>query len=290
MIEIYFLGTGGGAPSKRKLPAYLIRRNGFSALFDCGEGTQITMIDHGISIMSIKLIAITHLHADHVMGVPSIIQTMAMYSRTDKLYIMGPRKIQEFLKASFEGTYFCPSFPIEFIDQYEDNEITIRPFKTKHVIPSQGYIFQEKEKVNIDKERIQRDGIKDWRIIKDLKSGKEVKIGNRILRPEDYLIKKEGYKISYTGDTSGYDNVIKSVKDSDLLLHDSTFLDDINAEEYGHSTVSIAARIALDANVKRLGLIHISGRYENLCIFEEISRKIFEKSFVPKDLSYYLFR
>ncbi|AWR97673.1 ribonuclease Z [Acidianus sulfidivorans JP7] len=287
MIKVFFIGTGGGAPSKRGLPAFLVRREAFNALLDCGEGTQITMIKNKLSIMSLKVIAITHLHADHVLGLPALIQTMNMYNRTEKLYIIG-QNIDKLLKSTFEATYFSPNFEIEYVNEYKDNEISIKPFKTCHVIPSQGYIIEEKEKKNIDIEKLKKEGINDWRIIRQLKEDKEVHYNGKLLKPDDYIIKRKGIRIAYTGDTTICDNVIKSVKDVDLLLHDSTFLDDINAKEYGHSTASDAATVALEANVKRLALVHISGRYTDSSEIEETAKKIFSKSFVPEDLSYYV--
>jgi ribonuclease Z len=290
LIETFFLGTGGGAPSKRRLPAYLFRRGAFNVLMDCGEGTQITMINHSLSIMAIKVVAITHMHADHVMGLPAMVQTMSMYNRSEKLYIIGPSKVQELLKATFELTHFYPTFRIEYVSEYEDKEVRLTPFPTKHVIPSQGYILEEKERINVDKERLEREGIRDWRVIRQLKEGKEVKLGDKVLKPEDYLIKKRGLKVAYTGDTSYSDRVVEAVKGADLLLHDSTFLDDVNAEEYGHSTVSVAAEVAKRAEVKRLALVHISGRYEDNEELERVARKTFKWSFAPKDLSYYVLR
>ncbi|MCY0874122.1 MAG: ribonuclease Z [Acidianus infernus] len=288
MMEVYFIGTGGGAPSKRGLPAFLVRRQGFNLLLDCGEGTQITMINHGLNIMAINLIAITHLHADHVLGLPSLIQTMGMYSRKEKLYIIGD--VKDLLNKVFEETYFEPPFKIEYVDIYEDNELKITPFKTCHTVKSQGYLIEEKDRKNIDIERLTREGIKDWRIIRQLKAGKEVIFNGKKLNPEDYLITKKGIRIAYTGDTAICDSVINSVKGVDLLIHDSTFLDDINAKEYGHSTVTDAATVAKEAGVKRLALVHISGRYKDAKIMEEIARRTFWKSFLPDDLSYYILK
>ncbi|ARM76410.1 ribonuclease Z [Acidianus manzaensis] len=287
MIKVFFVGTGGGAPSKRGLPAFIVRREAFNALLDCGEGTQVTMIRHKLNIMSLKVIAITHLHADHVLGLPALIQTMNMYNRTEKLYILG-NNVDKLLKGVFENTYFSPNFEIEYVNEYKDNEISIKPFKTCHVVPSQGYLIEEKDRINIDIERLKKEGISDWRIIRQLKEGKEVRFNGKTLYPDDFLIKRKGIRIAYTGDTSICDNVIKTVKGVDLLMHDSTFLDDINAREYGHSTASDAATVGKEADVKRLALVHISGRYDNDYEIEEAAKKIFSKSFVPEDLSLYI--
>lgn len=289
MIKIFFIGTGGGAPSKRGLPAFLVRREGFNALLDCGEGTQITMIRHGLNIMSLRVIAITHLHADHVSGLPPLIQTMGMYGRKEKLYIIGP-EVDKFLKSSFEHTYFEPPFEIEYVNEYRDNDISIKPFYTCHTVPSQGYLIEERDRVNIDAERLRKEGINDWRVIRQLKEGKTVRYNAKILNPEDFLIKRKGIRIAYTGDTAICDKVISAVKDVDLLIHDSTFLDEIDAKEYGHSTALDAATVAKEANAKRLALVHISGRYDDSTEIENLARRIFNKSFAPQDLSMYVLK
>jgi ribonuclease Z len=288
MLEIYFLGTGGGVPSKRRnLPAYLIKTQKISVLLDCGEGTQNTLINYGLGITSIDVIGITHLHADHVLGLPGLIQTMNMFGRSKPLYIMGPRSLSNFLKSFSEYTYFNNNFQILFVDEFENEDLYIKKFPTCHTIESYGFILKEKDRLKIDAEKLRMEGVKDWRIIRALKEGKEVIFNNRRLKPEDYVFIKKGPSLAYTGDTAMCESVINSVKGADLLLHDSTFTSEVNAKEYGHSTAKEAAEVALIANVKRLGLIHISSRYENLYELEYEARRIFEKVFVPEDLSYY---
>ncbi|MCH1771404.1 MULTISPECIES: ribonuclease Z [Metallosphaera] len=286
MMKVYFIGTGGGAPSRRGLPAYLVRREGLSILMDCGEGTQITMIRNSLNIMNVNVIAITHLHADHVLGLPSLIQTMGMYDRKERLYILGPEGLKDLLAETFERTYFSPNFPIEFVSSYENQGIRVRPFRTCHVVPSQGYLVEEKDSANLDAERLRREGITDWRVMRALKEGKEVPWGDRVLKPEDYLIVKRGIRIAYTGDTRPCESVINSVKGVDLLLHDSTFEQGVDASEYGHSTSTEAATVAREAEVKRLALIHISARYRDTSEMLKQARRIFPMSFVPEDLSF----
>lgn len=288
MILTYFIGSGGGAPNKRGLPAILIRREGFEALFDCGEGTQLRMMEHKLSFMRIKLIGITHMHADHVLGLPGMIASMTMYSRKDDLLIMGPTELKDFLEESFRRMHFYPSFRITFIEKYEDNDIKIEPFPTCHTIESQGYIFEEKSRINIDAEKLKSDGVTDWRIIRRLKMGERVEINGKVLLPEDYLIHTQGIRVAYTGDTSPCDKVVNAVKGVDLLIHDSTFLDEKEAYKYGHSNSSDAAKVALKAKVKRLALFHISSRYEDTEELLARARRFFEHTFVAEPLSYYI--
>ncbi|BAK54420.1 ribonuclease Z [Sulfurisphaera tokodaii] len=290
MITVYFIGTGGGAPNKRGLPAIMVRREGFDALFDCGEGTQWRMMEHNLSFMKIKLIGITHMHGDHVLGLPGMIETMGMYSRKESLLLMGPKELKEFLEDIFKKTYFYPNFEIQIIDKYEDENIKISTFETCHTIESQGYLFEEKDRLKIDIDKLRKEGIKDWRIIRMLKEGKRVEINGKVLLPEDYLIVKKGIRIAYTGDTGPCEKVINAVKDVDLLIHDSTFIDEKEAYKYGHSNSYDAAYVALKANVKRLALFHISPRYDDTYEMLIKAKRIFEKTFVAEPLSYYIIR
>ncbi|MCY0859261.1 MAG: ribonuclease Z [Sulfolobaceae archaeon] len=289
MIRVYFVGTGGGAPSPyRSLPSYLIRREGFYALFDCGEGTQRNLMEYRLGIMSIKLIGITHMHGDHVLGLPGLIQTMGLLDRKEPLYIMGPKAIKDFIERTSELTGFRAPFEIRFIDSYEDENIRIYKFPTCHTIESYGYIFEEKERKGLDVEKLRRDGINDWQILRELKAGKEVRFNGKTLKPEDYIIVKPAIRVAYTGDTSYCEKVIDSVKGVNLLLHDSTFLDEKDAREWGHSNAIDAATVAKQAEVKRLALIHISSRYRDTSQFVRLASRIFDKVFVPEDLSYYI--
>ena len=290
MIRVYFLGTGGGVPNKRGLPAILIQREGLFSLFDVGEGTQQRLIDTGLGIMKIKVIGITHLHGDHVLGLPGLLETMGMYSRKEKLILMGPSELKDYVWDVFKRTHFQPNYEIEFRDSYEDEDVRISMFKTCHVIESYGFLFEEKDRVKLDVEKLRAEGIRDWRVIRSLKEGKRVELGTKVLIPEDYLIVKKGIKVAYTGDTAPCESVINAVKGVDLLIHDSTFLDEKEAHEYGHSNCKDAAEVALKADVKRLALFHISPRYEDTAPLLKEARKVFDKTFLPEPLSYYILK
>lgn len=289
MFDIYFIGTGGGVPSKhRGLPGYLFKYMNLSILLDCGEGVQERLIKYGLGVSSIDVIGISHLHADHVLGLPGLLQTMSMLGRTKPLYIMGPKKLEDFISLVNESTNFTPNFRIIFTEEFHNENIEIRKFETCHTIESYGFLIIEKDRFKVDADRLRAEGVKDWRIIRAIKEGKEVNFEGRVLKPEDYLIKVNGIKIAYTGDTKYCEKVVREVRGVDLLLHDSTFSSEIkDAEEYGHSTSAQAAEAALNAEAKRLGLIHISSRYVSTNELLLEARRIFSKVFVAEDLSRY---
>ncbi len=287
MIQVYFLGTSGGSPSKRRrLPAFLVKREKTNILLDCGEGTQYTLMQYKLGINSIKIVGISHMHGDHVFGLLGLIASMGLLDRRDPLYLIGPKELKEFLYNSFEYSKFYPPFKLEFIDNYEDSDIKISTFKTCHTIKSQGFLISEKDRVKIDNEKLVKEGIKDWRVIRQLKEGNIVNYNGKILKPDDYLTIKRGIKVAYTGDTTPCRSVIDSVKSVDLLIHDSTFLYEPSAYTYGHSNAIDAAKVALEANVKLLALTHISARYEDTTMFLKETRRIFNNTILPDDLSY----
>ncbi len=119
-----------------------------------------------------------------------------------------------------------------------------------------------------------------------LKEGKQVSWEGRTLKPEDYLFRRPGLRVAYTGDTRPCDKVVKAVREVDLLLHDSTFEHGVDASEYGHSTSTEAATVAREAQVKRLALIHISSRYRDTSEMLKQARRVFPMSFIPEDLSF----
>ncbi len=287
MMKVYFLGTGGGAPSKeRNLPAFLVKREGFSALLDCGEGTQYTFMKYGFSSVSLDFVGITHLHGDHVLGLVGLIESMGMLNREKPLYVMGPSNLREFLYSAFEYTHFRPRFELRFIDEFENKDLVIKRFKTCHTVPSQGYVIQEKDRVNLDVEKLNRIGVKDWAMLRKIKEGNDVTVNGSLLRHEDFLITRKGSKVVYTGDTRPCQSTVDASKDADLLIHDSTFLDEPSALTYGHSNASEASSIALESNVKLLALTHISARYTDSRPLLDAARRTFPRVVLPDDLSF----
>ena len=260
MRKLIFLGVGGGAPSRWGLPGILLIKDGFSVLFDCGEGTQLKILEKGLGI-NVDVVAITHMHGDHVLGLPGMIQTMGLLGRQKELTILGPKELKDFLEESFSRTKFEPNFPIKFVDSYEGPDFRIAPFETCHTVESRGYVYEERERRNLDVEKLRAEGIRDYRVFRALKEGKTVQYGGRTLIPEDYLIITKGKKIVYTGDTRPCNNVIEASKNADVLIHDSTFDNNEEAHLYGHSNASDAAEVASKAGVGTLVLFHYSARY-----------------------------
>jgi ribonuclease Z len=281
MIRLVFLGVGGGAPSRWGLPGILVFREGLSILFDCGEGTQQRIMEKALGI-NVKVVAITHMHGDHVLGLPGMIQTMGLLGRKEELIVLGPGELKDFLEETFRRTKFEPDFPITFADKFETKEFSLRPFETCHTIESRGYVLEEAERRNLDADRLRAEGIKEFWVFRALKEGKTVEYKGRVLKPEDYVRVSKGKKVVYTGDTRPCDKVIEASKDADLLIHDSTFDYNEEAHAYGHSNAGDAGEIAAKANVRTLALYHYSARYSTTEPLLTEARRKFPRVVAPE--------
>ena len=293
-LKLVFLGTSAAIPTRdRWLPSIALVRNGEILLFDCGEGTQIRLLQNGLSIMKIKAIFITHMHGDHIFGLPGLIQTMNMYNRETPLTIVGPEKLTHFIKSIIELTLYDPGFTIKLVKAgenkivYETKEYMVKSFTVIHHGECYGYVFEEKPrpgKFNVEKAL--KLGIPRGPLWKMLQEGKTIEINGRIIRPEDVLgPPRKGRKIVYTGDTKPLDKLIEIAREADVLIHDSTFSSELRdrAVEQGHSTTYDAARIALEAKVKTLILTHFSSRYKDLSKLLEEAREVFPNTITAYD-------
>ena len=149
-MEILFLGTGGGLPSRDRAPSCVaVRSRGDIILFDCGEGTQRQLMVSRFSFMKVAGIFISHLHGDHVFGLPGLIQTMALSGRKDPLTVRGPKGIKEYLDSVSET---CRNREPEFYldidesdagDRIQFEGFSVESFATEHGIPSLGFVLRE---------------------------------------------------------------------------------------------------------------------------------------------------
>lgn len=294
-LRITFLGTAASIPtSERALSAVAIKREGDLFLFDCGEGTQRQMIKAKIGFNRKTRIFITHMHGDHILGLPGILQTMSLLGRDKPLEIYGPEGIAEFIEAIKATVRFSLRFPVEVYEVGEEllcSEETyeVRSTWAEHSVPSLAYALVEKPRPGrFDTERAVSLGVPKGPLWSRLQRGFEVKLPDgRIVQPGDVLgPKRPGRKIVYVGDTRPTETIAKFASGADVLIHEATFAEDLaeRAEEDMHSTPSGAALIAKKANAKLLVLTHISARYGDPRILLEEARKNFPNVLVAEDL------
>jgi ribonuclease Z len=295
-LKVVFLGTAGSVPTpKRGLPAILVKRKGEQLLFDCGEGMQRQMIAAGASFHRETKVLITHLHGDHVLGLPGLIQTMALLDRDKPLQVYGPPGVRNFIECIKTIVQFGLTFPVEVYEIQEagvvceEPEYTVQAVWANHVTPSLAYALVEKPRPGkFYPERAKALGVPEGPLWGQLQRGKPVKLPDgRTVKPEDVLgPPRRGRKIVYTGDTRPFEGLAEFAADADLLIHDATLGDELaeRAYEDGHSTPSQAAETAKKARVKRLVLTHISARYEDATPLLKQARKIFKNTIVAEDL------
>lgn len=294
-MQIIFLGTSGSVPTrKRSLPAILIKRENEQFMFDCGENAQRQMIIATAGFHKKMEVFITHMHGDHILGLPGLLQTMALLDRTRELDIYGPPGIKRFLTDIKKTVQFVLTFPVSIHEIVnpgiicDEEQYTVEAIKSNHVINSLAYALAEKPRPGrFYPKKAKALGIKEGPLWSELQKGKNVRLSNgRIAKPEDVMgPTRKGRKIVYTGDTRPFKDLAGFAADADLLINDCTLGDDLaeRADEDGHSTPSQAAENAKKAKVKKLVLTHISARYDDTTLLLKQAKKIFRNTVVAED-------
>lgn len=292
MLEIVFLGTGSGIPSKRRNPASIwLRYEDESMLWDCGEGTQRQMMLYKVGFMKINHIFITHWHADHWAGLIGLLQTMNLEGRKENLYIYGP-EAERFVGDILDLDYWGPRFKIIAKDipfegeelnlVYVSKKFEIHSIPVNHTVPSVAYLFKEKDSWNIDiKKSEELYGLTEGPAVGRLKKYGAIRYRDQKVNIEDVGVLTPGTKVVYTGDTKPCRNLETISKGVDLLIHDATFMDE--KQNRMHSDSKSAAMLAKKAGVKELVLTHFSRRYTDLKPLRDEAKKIFPKTRVAED-------
>ncbi len=294
-IHVIFLGTAGSVPTPtRSLPAVLIKRQNEQLMFDCGEGVQRQMVKAKLGFHKKTKIFISHMHGDHVLGLPGLFQTMALMDRQKKLEIYGPEGIKQFLECVRETLQFGLTFPVEIHEIYgagvvcEEKEYIVEAVKSNHMVSSLAYAFVEKPRPGkFYPEKARALGVPEGELWSKLQHGDTVTLSNgKVISPDKVMgTPRKGRKIVYTGDTRPFKGFVKFAVDADLVIHEATFDDTLSekAELDGHSTPSQAAKEAKKAKAKKLVLTHISARYPDSQLLLEQAQKVFRNTVVAED-------
>lgn len=292
MINITFLGTSDSVPSvKRNHTAILLTYNGENILVDCGEGTQRQFRKVGLNPCKITKILLTHRHADHTLGLPGLLKTMALTGYNKKLEIFGPKGTKIFMENLFKTFGKIEEYKINIQEVsgkfFENKDFFLEAEKMSHGVPCNAYSFVKKEQIRIDKNKLKKHKLPEGVHLKDLKLGKNIKYNGKIYKAKDFTFVENGKKISFVLDTSTNKNIVPFVKDSDLLVCESSFSKDLEnkAREYGHLTSKQAGKIAKKSKSKKLIITHISQRFENDMnrILKEV-KGVFKNTDLVKDL------
>jgi ribonuclease Z len=295
-FSLTILGSSSALPtSDRFLTAQVLNVNERFFLLDCGEGTQIQLRRCKIPFGKIKHIFISHLHGDHVFGLPGLISTFNLLGRTNELHIYSHVTLKQILnqflgqfgpKPGFDLVYH-PLDEEKFTMIYADNSLEVYSFPLRHRIPCSGFLFSEKQHMrNIRKEVIELYQIPVRERV-NIKKGADfiTDDGKRIPNSLITLPPPKAKSFAYVTDTEFLPAIAGYIKNVDLLYHESTFLseDAILAGETGHSTSVEAARMAKLAGASKLVMGHFSTRYRNTDQFLQQAREEFENSILAED-------
>lgn len=288
-MEILFLGTSAAVPSRdRSTSCIAVREGPDIVLMDCGEGSQRQIMASPYSFMKIRAILITHLHGDHVFGLPGLLQTMGLSNRAEPLTVYGPPGIAAFIDSSMVVTEGETSYPLEVVElkggeSFQVRGFSVSCFRTDHGMFSLGFVLRTPDRPGrLDHGKALAMGVRDGPDMARLKAGYPV--GD--VRPEDVMEPPTpGPSVAYTGDTRPCDGTRESVGGVTVLIHEATYMDSeaVNAEEHWHSTATQAARIAADSGVGSLILTHMSHRYDDREAVAMEARTVFENSYAADD-------
>ncbi|VVB82379.1 Ribonuclease Z [uncultured archaeon] len=291
MINVIFLGTSDAIPSaERNHTSILLEYKDENILVDCGEGTQRQFRKAKLNPNKITRILITHWHGDHILGIPGILQTLSFSGYNKTLFIYGPKGTKEFMKNLLKTFVFQDNIRINVEEVegkfLETDDFYLKAEKMNHGIPCNAYTFVKKGTVRIDKKKLQKTKIQGP-ILKKLKEGKDITFNGKKYKAKDLTYKEEGKKISFIFDTSFNEKIIPFVENSDLLVCESTFGEDLEdkAKEYKHLSSRQTAEIAKKSKSKKLILTHISQRYsKDKKKILDTAKKIFKNSILANDL------
>lgn len=293
-MRITFLGTSGSMPTDdRGSSSVVIRKEKQLIMFDCGEGTQRQMVRAGIGFQREMKIFITHMHGDHVLGLPGLLQSMSLLRREKELQIYGPVGLIQFVK-SFSESLGGPAFPVTLYEIqeagliHEEETFKVEAIKAKHRATAWSFRLTESERPGIfHPEKAKRLGIpmgSDWNM---LQHGESIIHNDKVIDPKMVTDPpRPGRKIVYSGDTSPTEEMVEFSRCANVLIHEATFLEELEerAEEDGHSTARQAAELAKKSGVKQLILTHISSRYPEPSIVKDEAEAIFHKVIIAEDL------
>ena len=276
IMELTFLGTNAGVPSKDRNVTSMVldlqNKQKSLWMFDCGEATQHQILHSHVKLSRINKIFITHLHGDHIFGLPGLLCSRSMGGTENPLTIYGPTGIKAFIETALTLSQSYLTYPLDIIEieqdgfLFEEEGIRVSCGALSHPVPCFGYRLEEDNKPGkLNADKLEAENIPRGPWYKLLKQGKTVTLPDgRIIDGKDYLSTEiKDRCIVIFGDTQPTPNAVKLAENADVIVHEATFKHDMadKANSRGHSSTIQAAELAKKANAKRLIITHISSRY-----------------------------
>jgi ribonuclease Z len=273
-VQLIFLGTSAGVPTRRRNVASLALRLPERAevwLFDCGEATQHQVQRSDVRISQIRRIFITHLHGDHLYGLLGLLASRGLAGDAERIDLYGPPGLDEYLRAGLRYSHARLNFPVEVRTVeagviVEHGDFAVQAAPLAHRVPTFGYRIRERDRPGaLDAERAVALGVPFGPLFGRLKRGERVRLADgRVVDGAALLGSPEpGRGVAYCTDTAYCREAVELAADADLLVHEATFAqrDAELARATGHATAAEAARVAREAGARRLILTHVSARY-----------------------------
>ncbi|WP_020408007.1 ribonuclease Z [Hahella ganghwensis] len=277
-MEIIFLGTSSGTPTKRRnVSGAAIRKANAKAwyLVDCGEGTQHRLLETNLTLKNLQAICITHIHGDHCYGLPGLLASMAMQGRTEPVSLIGPKQVHDFIEGVIKSTELWLNFEIRFLDVEEQLseglqgvDLNIDAVRLSHRVPSFAYVFTEQASARkLDVDKLKSAGIPSGPIWGKIQSESRVLLQDgREIESDDFLLPPDrARRIIIAGDNDTPELLVPVITDVDVLVHEATYTQD-QLERIGpgpqHSSAKRVAEFAESHQLPNLVLTHFSPRYD----------------------------
>jgi ribonuclease Z len=301
-LEIYFLGTGAGMPSKERNVSAIVLNllaevNSFW-MFDCGEGTQQQILRSPVRTSKLEKIFITHLHGDHIYGIPGLLTSRSYQGGDTSLTVYGPVGTELFIRTALEVSQAHLTYELKIVEfapkeqelLFEDREFVVYMAPLVHRVNSYGFRIVEKpQQGSLQADKLRELGISSGPLLGKIKQGMDIMMDDgKVLRAKDFIGPPvPGRIITILGDTQPCLYSLELARDADVLVHEATFSEEKKqlAVAYDHSTTIDAARTARDAGAQALILTHISSRYqkEEAELLVNEAKQIFNEVYLARD-------
>lgn len=286
MFAVTILGNNSAVPAFDRHPtSQVVTLDGANYLVDCGEGTQIQLINYKIRRSKISHIFISHLHGDHYFGLIGLLNSFGLLSHQQELHVYGPSPLKEIIDIQLKvaETTLCYPLHIHHISEgatlVDTDKLTIKCFRTNHRIECYGFSFTEKKQPR----KLNAEKAKEMEIPASFYG--RLENGEDYTRKDGSVISNElvtraagpGKRYAFCADTKYDESLIPHIDGFDMIYHETTYLDNLRerAESRFHSTTRQAALMAKKAGVKKLLIGHFSSKYDTLEEFEAEAREVF---------------